>query len=72
MTPAPRLVQGKAKEQCQLCLPEEILEAFLQARSQEGKAQSPTLPLVLKAREAEAPRFCSCTLPRTIILSLLT
>lgn len=69
--PSHCLAQGKASGQYQLGLPKEILEALLQAGSQKGKAESPALPLVLKSGEEESPLFCSCPLPRAVILSLL-
>lgn len=51
----------------QLCLPEEILEDFLQTGTQEGKAQSPGVPLVLKAWEVQAPLFCSHPLSSPVV-----
>ena len=55
-----------------LCFLEEILEVSLQAGSQEGKAQSPGLPLVLKAWEELAPASCSHPLLSPVIFALWT
>lgn len=55
----------------QLCLPEEILEDFLQTGTQEGKAQSPGVPLVLKAWEVQAPLFCSHPLSSPVVVFFL-
>lgn len=72
VTPPPYLAQGWARAQMQLCLAEQILEASLQAGSQEGKAQSPGSPLVLKAWEEQARLFCSHLLASPVIFCLLT
>lgn len=66
----PHLAQGRTRAQMRLCFPEEILEVSLQAGSQEGKAQSPGLPLVLKAWEEPAPPFCSHPLSSPVIFAL--